>query len=496
MPEAISIARKEPTAAQQYYLWPAQQQECKQFDDFLWTDLAHVVMLLEQNTISESTGRKLLPVLQELRDLGIDRLHIDPSKESLLFQVEAFLSKRLGDNVAGSLHTARSRIDQRATVGRMFYRALFLQVMDRIHDMQENLITAAIRHSGTVIPYYTHMQQAQPGNLGHYFMAFASKFQEDLERCRDAFNRVNRNPLGTVGRSGTGLRIDRERTTELLGFDESIQNSLLGRDADYAADMMAALSFVMYHLNDLATDLHIWSTNEFGFVQLPESYSATSSIFPQKRNPVTLEVIKFAAGPSTAWFSSTMATFRGEGTGDHKVHGSPYQLDSALDTTSNMLILAGKIIGALEIKETRIKQVLADSWSTTNNLADSLMQNHGLSIRQAHKVVARLVRKCKDNEIRRKDITSELLSESSFEVLGQDVDMTHEDLHLALDPESFVQTRVSAGGVGPLEVKRLIESGEEMLFENRQWVQRRREKMAKAQATLDDAIDEILNGMQ
>ncbi|KAJ6787344.1 hypothetical protein PWT90_06343 [Aphanocladium album] len=498
MPGPVATSETKPvmsannTPFQIYHSWPSQKSECKQFDDFCWIDLAHVVMLVEQNTVEKSVGQKLLPALQDIRTQGYNRLPIDPYKESLLYQVESALGQKLGDHVAGALHTARSRIDQRATVGRMYYRRILLQVMDHICQFQENLVAAAHEHSSRIIPYHTHMQQAQPGNFAHYLLSFAAKLQEDFERCQEAYSRVNRNPLGTVGRSGTGLRIDRERTTKLLGFDSCVKHSLLGKDADFAADIVAALSFVMYHLNDFATDLHLWSSNEFGFVQLPDTFCGTSSIFPQKRNPVTLETIKLAAGPSVAWLSSTLATFRGAGTGDHRVHGIPSHLDQALETTSDMLILAGLVASEVQVNDARVKEVLGESWSTTSNLADFLMQNRGLSIRQAHGVVARLVRMCRETGLSKGQVTADMLEEASLISLGQKVEMTEEDLHEALDPESFVRTRTSAGSVGPAEINSLTELAEDLLLENRNWVMESRGKHLKAEQLLKEAIVEVL----
>lgn len=480
------------TPFQTYHSWPSQKSECKQFDDFCWIDLAHVVMLVEQNTVEKVAGKQLLPALQDIRAQGYSRLRIDPYKESLLYQVESALGQKLGDRVAGALHTARSRIDQRATVGRMYYRNILLHVMGRICEFQEHLITAAHHHSSRIIPYHTHMQQAQPGNFAHYLLSFSAKLQEDFERCQEAYSRVNRNPLGTVGRSGTGLRIDRERTTQLLGFDSSVKHSLLGKDADFAADIVAALSFVMYHLNDFATDLHLWSSNEFGFVQLPDTFCGTSSIFPQKRNPVTLETIKLAAGPSVCWLSSTLATFRGAGTGDHRVHGIPSQLDQALETTSDMLVLAGLVASEVQLNEARIKQVLDESWSTTSNLADSLMQTRGLSIRQAHGIVARLVRMCREAGISKSEVCPEKLREASLISLGYEIDMSPEDLYQALDPESFVKTRISAGSVGPGEIDNLITVAEDMVFDNQGWIKDCRGKHLRAGELLEEAIEDIL----
>lgn len=482
------------TPFQIYHSWPSQKSECKQFDDFCWIDLAHVVMLVEQKTVDKAVGQKLLPALKEIRSQGYNKLPIDPFKESLLYQVESALGQKLGDHVAGALHTARSRIDQRATVGRMHYRRILLQVMERICQFQEELVVAANEHSSRIIPYHTHMQQAQPGNFAHYLLSFAAKLQEDFERCQEAYRRVNRNPLGTVGRSGTGLKIDRERTTQLLGFDSCVKHSLLGKDADFAADIVSALSFVMYHLNDFATDLHLWSSNEFGFVQLPDTFCGTSSIFPQKRNPVTLETIKLAAGPSVAWLSSTLATFRGAGTGDHRVHGIPAHLDQALETTSDMLVLAGLVAAEVKVNDARVKEVLGDSWSTTSNLADYLMQNQGLSIRQAHGVVAHLVRMCRETGLSRGQVTPEMLSDAGLVCLGKEIEVSADDLHQTLDPEGFVRTRTSAGSVGPVEVDNLTTDAQDMLLDNRAWIKESRDRHLRAEQALAEAIFEIVRG--
>lgn len=451
-------------------------------------------MLVEHGTIARDVGQKLLPAIREISQAGHENLAIDPTKESLLYQIEGALAEKLGDYVAGAMHTARSRIDQRATVGRIFYRTQFLQLMSRIHDFQEILITTANKYVSTVFPYHTHMQQSQPGNLGHYLLSCASKLQDDFERCQMAYARLNRNPLGTVGRCGTGISIDRNRTTELLGFDGCVKNSLLGKDADYTADVMASLSFIMSHLNDLATDLQLWSTNEFDFIQLPDTFLEKSSLFPQKRNPVTLEAIKLAAGPSVSWFTNVLSTSRSAGTGDHSLHGIPANMDQALDTTSSMLILASLSVEAVQLNEKRIQKVLAESWSTTSNLSDRLIQNHGLSMRQAYAVVSKVVSTCRERNIPRSEVTADLVRQASVQVVGKEVAVSQEEVHLALDPEAFMNTRISAGSVSPAEVNVLLVEAEALLKENRRWVQERWAGLLKARKDLDAAMEAIVKG--
>lgn len=488
---AARLSKPPSTHLKLYYQLPGLEREKKQFAEFSQIDLAHTVMLVEQAIISRELGRKLLPILLEIRDRGFEGLAIDADRGSLLFQVEAYLTEQLGEDVAGAVHTARSRIDQSATARRLFKRAGLLQVMERIVDFQAVIVSVAENHAATIMPSYTHMQQAQPGNFGHYLLSFATRLQQDFDRGAEVFSRVNLSPLGAVGLSGTAWPIDRRRTADLLGFDGLVYNSKLGREAYYAAEIMACLSFVMSDLNDLATDLHIWSSNEFALVELDDSYCSTSSIFPQKKNAVTLETIKGAAGPAVTWFASALATFRGEGTGDQAIR-SVSLLDSAFVTTTNMLELAGGILGTLKVHGRRMDELLAGSWSTSSNLADILVRHHALSFRQAHHVVARLVRICMLEDIARADVSPAVLQRASIETLGQQVNMSHMDLILALDPHEFARTRVSAGGIGPSEVARMLESAKEGLQRSRDWMLAKREQLALAQSRLDLAIKNVL----
>lgn len=492
--EAFSAARlsKPPSEhVKRFYQIPGLEREKKQFQDFSQIDLAHTVMLVEQAIIPAEIGKKILPVLLEVAELGFDGLEIDPAKGSLLFQVEAFLAGRLGEDVAGAVHTARSRIDQSATARRLFKRSGLRSVMQKILDLQSIIISVAEAHTATIMPSYTHMQQAQPGGFGHYLLGFVARLQDDYQRATEVFGRVNLSPLGAVGLSGTGWPIDRNRTAELLGFDGLVYNSKLGREAYYAAEIAGCLSFVMSDLNDLATDLHIWSSNEFGLVELDDSYCSTSSIFPQKKNPVTLETIKGAAGPAVNWAASALATFRGEGTGDQAIR-SVSLLDTAFVTTANMLELAGGIIETLKVHSERMEQLLSASWSTSSNLADVLVRDYSLSFRQAHHVVARLVRICVTENVSRANVSAAILRRASQETLGHEVTVPENVLLSALDPREFVRTRVSAGSVRPSEVENMLISSKSLLEANQRWMTSKNEQLEAAKTGLDSAIRSIL----
>lgn len=438
-----------------YHDIPALETEKRQFHEFVEVDLAHTVMLVEQQILSVSVGQAILAELRLIRDMVPADFPFDVKKGSFLLQVESYLFSRIGEDSAGQMHTGRSRIDQGATVRRLYDRKRILAVLDRINEFQVALIQKASTHSGTIMPGYTHMQHAQPWVFGHYLLSFTSRLHDSFSRLMHAYTRVNRNPLGAVGLAGTSWPLDRGRTTHLLGFDSLVENSKLGREAWYAAETIGALSFVMADLNDLATDLHIWSSVEFGTVESHDGYCGTSSIFPQKKNPSGLETIKKAAGGSVTWLSTALATFRSEGTGDQAMRDLPL-IHDALATTEGMLDLFTGIIETLVVHEDRMTALLSGSWCTASNLADVIVRDRGISFRQVHHIVARLVRNCLYEGVAPAGVTGAALDQASVETVGSTLGYSDAQVRDALNPRRFVETRTSAGGVGPDEVRRLL----------------------------------------
>lgn len=474
-----------------YHDLPGLAREMRHAREFNQVDLAHTVMLAEQGILPRDVASAILKGLLELRDMAPSEIPMDPIKGSFLLQVEAFLFSRMGEDIGGQMHTGRSRIDQGTTVRRLYERNRLLDVVERLNLFRAALIDKAARHTRTIMPGYTHMQQAQPWVFGHYLLSIATRLTEDFERLTQTFDRVNLNPLGAVGLAGTSWPLDRNRTTELLGFGAVLENSKLGREAFYAADAIAALSFVMATLNDLATDLHIWSSSEFGFVESDDAYCGTSSIFPQKKNPAGLETVKKAAGGSVTWLASALATFRSEGTGDQAMRDLPL-IDDALETTEGMLDLLTGIIATLIVHEARMREGLQGSWCTASNLADVIVRGTGLSFRQVHHVVARLVRICMSEGVPPSAVTAELLDRAARETIGKTIAIEEEALRRALDPEVFVETRITAGSVSPAEVDRMLGLARDRLVHDDAWLAGERTHLATAAERLESAIDALI----
>ena len=474
-----------------HYHVPGLAREKRQLTDHMAVDLAHTVMLVEQGILARDQGATILKALMEFRDLPPDAFPIDPLRGSFLLQVEAFLSQRIGEDTAGRMHTGRSRIDMGATVRRRYKRGRMLDTMESLLRLQGAVMGQAKRHTRTIMPGYTHMQHAQPWVFGHYLLSFCTKFREDFQRMVECYARVNLNPLGAVGLSGTSWPLNRQRTTELLGFSGLVENSKLGREAYYAAEAIAALSYVMCDLNDLATDFHVWSTTEFGLVESDDAYCGTSSIFPQKKNPNSLETIKRAGGAAVTWLATALATYRAEGTGDQAMRGLP-MIDDAFNTTEGMCDLGTGVVETLIVHKDRMRELVANSWSTSSNLADVIVREAGLSFRQTHHVVARLVRICLAEKVLPSQVTSAILNRAAQETIGKDLPMQESALRDALNPDVFVRTRVTVGSVAPNEVDRMLAAEQQGLEQATAWLSAERQRISDAARMLDDAVRQII----
>ncbi|MDP0930067.1 argininosuccinate lyase [Paracoccus onubensis] len=438
-----------------HYLAPGLAKERRTFAAMLEVDLAHVVMLTETGIVSSTVGADLLAALLPLHGTTPEALDIDPTRGSMLLQVERHLAQTVGAEAAGALSTARSRIDQGATFRRMQDRAETLSLMDAVAGLQRTILALAAEHSNTVMPGYTHVQLSQPWVFGHYLSGLAGRIHDDLSRLWAAYRLTNLCPLGTVGGSGSSWPINRETTSDLLGFSGIIEHARQGRDIFYMADIAAAAAMLMADLNDFATDLQLWSSVEFGLVELDASYCGTSSIFPQKKNPVALEAVRNAAAIAVQWPANILSICRGMGSPDIAMRTAGF-LGDALKTAWAMTDLLAGVFETLEVKAERMANRAGDGWTTASHLADEMVRDFGLSYRTAHHAVGAIVRHCIEQKI-----SPNRLQIEDIETIPEFPDLMrgHVDgdwLRNVLNPHTFVAAAASRGGVAPQETARLL----------------------------------------
>ena len=262
------------------------------FDADIQCNYAHTSMLKAQGIIDEEIADKILEALDKLSDEGFDALEFDHSVEDVHMAVENYVTKLVGPE-AGFMHTAKSRNDQVATDIRLLLRDRITEIQIGILEFIEGILELAKEHKETVMIGYTHLQHAQPVTLAHHLMAHAQALKRDYQRLDDTYKRVNLNPLGSAAMATTSFPIDRELTTQLLGFDDYLENSMDGVSSrDHIAETVFDLSALCTTLSKICEELVLWSTYEFGIVSMADEYSSTSSIMPQKKNPDVAEVAR------------------------------------------------------------------------------------------------------------------------------------------------------------------------------------------------------------
>src|ERR1044071_5748440 len=355
--------------------------------------------------------------------------------------VEAELVAAIGD--AGyKLHTGRSRNDQVATDLRIFLRGEIDRLNEFIRELQRAFVELAEANLDAVMPGYTHLQRAQPVLFAHYLLAYFEMMKRDHQRLIEIRARVNRLPLGSGALAGTGFAIDRERLAERLGFDGLCENSLDGvSDRDFVMEFVAAAAIVMVHLSRLAEDLIIYSTSEFGFIELSDAVSTGSSLMPQKKNPDSLELIRGKAGRVFGHTSALLATMKGLPLAYNKdMQEDKEALFDTIDTLDGSLRVMTTVIRNIRINKERARNAASQGFLNATDLADYLVRR-GLEFRRAHEIVGRVV----SYAIER----GKALEQLQMDEYRQFSPLFDDDLYKALTLESSLRNKPALGGTSP-----------------------------------------------
>lgn len=432
---------------------------------------AHGLMLTKQRILTRAEARTILQGLDALERGKILRAKYDGSVEDLFFYIERELSRLIGEEVAGKLHIARSRNDIDVTLYRMKLRVEVLTLTEELVALRDALLTLAKANLKTVMPAHTHTQPAQPTTLAHYLSAALEFISRDITRLRAAFATINRNPLGACAITTTGFPINRAHTTQLLGFEDIAENSYgaIG-GIDYLLEAVSALATSAVSLGKFTQDLLLWATQEFSFIRLGDAYVQTSSIMPQKRNPVALEHVRIqlskAFGQAQAVMTSVHNTPFGD-INDVEDDLQPLVYTTFSDAKRAVKLLAGAV-SAIEVDRAALRRKAAGSFLTMTELADTLVREEGLSFKAAHRLVAQTVKRVPGIETPAAEIVQALLAVA--EEHQQPLRTPRETLLRALSPEHFVAVRTVLGGPAPEQVADFLRRQKERAAADQQWL--------------------------
>lgn len=429
------------------------------FDDMLVANIVHSILLFRARVLSRDSASALIDLYREMSQSGYGCLRLDPQLEDLHFNIEAFVAQRLGPDVGGRMHTGRSRNDLYATVGRMRLRTLLLQIIDAGIRLRGTLLTAAERYAEVVMPGYTHLRPAQPITFGHYLLAAAGAFQRDTRRQFHAYQHANESPLGAGALAGVNYPLDRRLAASLLGFDGLVENSIDAvASRDYVLEALAALSIFGVNASRIANDLYVWSTEEFGYLDVSGELSIVSSIMPQKKNPIVLEHCKAKAAHLISGMVSASVA----------LHSAPYSnvrdanreamhavADSFNQAEAVTELLGASIIGIRPHPEKMLAAARSD-FSTVTDLADHITQTVGVPFRLAHQIVARAVGQLAASGLDAGSMTSDLLDECATQITGAKLGLADADVQRVLDPQASIRAKRTIGSPNPRAVRSVL----------------------------------------
>jgi argininosuccinate lyase len=441
---------------------------------------AHTVMLAEENIITHDEASKIITGIKKVEQIAMN----DPKLVGYM-STETALIKEIGE-IGGKMHIGRSRNDLGHSQRRIYYRDQVNRLIGSVIDFRKRLTDTASNHLDAVMPGYTHWRQAQPITLAHYIMAHVEAAGRTVERLEGVYYRANLSPMGAAAFAGTGWPVNRYRTMELLGFDGLVENT---HDAvaaiDYFMELSAALSIHMSNLSRLAEDIQIWSSDEFKLIELDEAYAGTSSIMPQKKNPLILEQVKSYSAEALGAMVSTMTSMKGVSYTNivDRTMLEPVIIDTAVGSTN---VMAGLVQTIVPLRENMMKR-LSEGFSTMTDLADTLVRLYNLSFRQAHDIIVNVTVEALKEGVKAEDITSEMIESASEMVIGKPLRVPEKDLQQALNPVLNVNRRNGVGGPAPEAVKAMIDTQKTRIAEEERRQMLRLDKLKQAKNKLLEA---------
>lgn len=419
--------------------------------------IGHVIMLYEQKILSK---REMQLILNELMiiltQIQNGSFKVDANFEDIHPQIENIIIEKIGIEVGGKLHSARSRNDQVALDIRLKIRSEIYQLILSLKELVNTILELSRRNIETFCPLYTHLQRGQLGTFAHILNNYASQIIRMINKCILLFEEINRNPLGACAIGGTSFPINRKRTTELFGFSDEIYNSI---DAVSSRDHLISTMMVLTLLADIYTriceDLVIWSTDEFDFIELDDQYSSVSSAMPQKKNPDSVELIKGKMARIYGGLTHILLMSKGTPTGYNRdFQESKVSLNEAFSTIKFSTKVFTGVFATLKINYKKMELAVNESLVLALDLSEYLAQNCSLSFREAHQIIGALIKmspKIDDvfNAIR--------IKETALRILGKEIKINQNLIVQLKDPKIAINNRQSLGSPSKESVLKNIE---------------------------------------
>ena len=431
------------------------------FDKRLWRhdirgSIAHAKMLAKQGIITAREAAAIEKGLLEIAaEIEAGKFRFRNELEDIHMNIEAELARKIGP-AGKKLHTARSRNDQVALDIRLYLREETEDIISKILQLQKTLLTIAEKHIDTIMPGYTHLQRAQPVLLSHHLLAYVEMIERDKGRFMDSLKRLNVLPLGACALAGTTLPTDRAFVAKELGFKTASANSIdTVSDRDFAVEFLSCACICIMHLSRFAEELVLWSTEEFGFIEISDAFTTGSSIMPQKKNPDVAELVRGKTGRIYGNLMSLLTLMKGLPLSYNRdMQEDKIPLFDTVDTLKACLEVMNAMLPGMTFNKQRMAATAGQGYSTATDIAEYLVKK-GVPFREAHEITGKIVLDCIKKKIELHELSLKELKSFST-VVGKDVFPT-------LDPAASVRARSSYGGTSPSQVLKQIKRYKKIL---------------------------------
>lgn len=411
--------------------------------------IAHVEMLASCHILTAAEARRIRTGLKKIQqEIEAGKFHMTGDFEDIHLAIEQRLIQKIG-SLGGKLHTGRSRNDQIALDERLYLRWAIRELSKLILQLQRVLLYKAEKNFGVLMPGYTHVQRAQPVMLAHHLLAYVSMLERDFERLQDCFKRVNKSPLGAGALAGSSFPIDRHKVARKLHFDGVVENSIDAvSDRDSLIEFVSACSLILMHLSRFSEELVLWSSKEFGFVQISDAYTTGSSMMPQKKNPDMAELVRGKAGRVYGDLVNLLTIMKGLPLAYNRdMQEDKHPLFDAVTTTRQCLFIFSHMLVHTEFNKEHLGEELRNDFTTATDVADYLVRK-GIPFREAHEITGKIVSYCIEHRMYFGNLDLDTLHtfSKSFDP----------DIFDYLTPQKSVEQKRSAGSTSPQEVKKQI----------------------------------------
>lgn len=456
---------------------------------------AHVLMLVEEKIIAPSEGAKLLNALNEMREEGNSALEMHAEYEDYYFNIEKIIISRVGMDVGGKMHTARSRNDLGSTMLRMNVRDSIIKVIPMVYELENILLKMAEDNTDTIMTGYTHMQPAQPISFAFYLTAVAEALERDIQRLQEALNRMNYCTLGSCAFAGTSFPVNRFSVSKRLGFAGPVHNAMDAvASRDYLQEITADYTILATDLSRICADFYYWCTDEFAYFEMDDSFAVCSSIMPQKKNPTPFEHVRGRSAHMLAAFTSVTAVLKGIAFGHNRDVGgeAPHLYWDAYEQLVGSLAVLSGALRTIKVRKDKMEYRVNANFCTVTELADELAKSENLPFRIAHEIVAEVVVNRIENGKSCLDIDPAVLDEFSVKYAGRKLDWSKEQLRNILDARRSVLNKSSYGACSIEECSSIIADIQNRLKTDRASFDAVLNEMDNSRADLDKKVNDIV----